>query len=94
MPAEDVAGVVAMLLAAATEAAKITGQTRKVGGRAPLAGLPCIFPTALGLSRGEFPEPMHLVVHAGMARFGIALPDPRDLGEALLAASVPEGRPH
>ena len=94
MPAEDVAGVVVTLLAAAMHANKISGQTREVGAGTSLAGLPCIVPTALGLSSGEPPEPMGLVIHAGMARFGVALPNPRGLGEALIAASASEGKRH
>ena len=94
MPAEGVAGIIATLVAAASKAAELlSGQARPIGGGASLAGAPVIFPTALGLSRGEPPEPMALVVHAGMARFGIALPNPRELGQALLAASAPEAKP-
>jgi hypothetical protein len=94
MPARDIAGVVAMLLAAAMSAAKLSGQTRRAGGGASLAGMPCIVPTALGLSGGKSPEQMNLVVHAGMARFGIALTNPRELGKALLTASASEGSRH
>ena len=94
MPAEGVAGVIATLVAAAAKAAQLSGQSRQAGGGTSLAGAPMIFPTALGLSRGEPPEPMALVVHAGMARFGIALTNPRELGQALLAASAPESKAH
>ena len=75
-------------------AAEISGQARPVGVGGSLAGIPCVVPTALGLSRGEPPEPMGLVVHAGMARLGTALTNPRELGQALLAASAPETQVH
>ena len=73
-------------------AAEISGQARPVGVGGSLAGIPCVVPTALGLSRGEPPEPMGH--HAGMARLGIALTNPRELGQALLAASAPETQVH
>lgn len=94
IPSEAVAGVVATLLGTAMKAAELSGQSRPVGGGVSLAGIPCIVPTAVGLSAGEPPEPMALVVHAGMARFGIALANPRALGEALLAATALEARAH
>lgn len=50
-----------------------------MGPGSSLAGIPCIVPTALGLSGGELPEPLALVIYAGMARFGIALSNPRGL---------------
>jgi hypothetical protein len=94
MPPEGVAGVVAALLIAAMKAAELSGQSRPVGAGASLAGIPSIVPTGIGLSAGEPPEPTGLVIHAGMARFGIALTNPRELGEALLATSADEGRAH
>ena len=93
MPAEDVGNLVCYLLAAAKKAAELSSQSRPDGHGQSLAGMALLKPTRLGLSRGEPPEPMGLVVHAGMARMGIALSNPRELGEALLAASAPEGRP-
>ena len=76
MTAKDVGGLVVMLLASAMEAAKMRGESPRVGSGASLVGMPCIQPTAIGLSAGEPPEPhSHLVVHAGMAQFGIALPN-------------------
>ena len=89
MPGQDVAGVVAMLLAAATDAARLSGQTPSAASSVPLAGAPLIVPTAIGLSQGGAPEPMALVVHAGMARIGIALSRPRELAHALWTASAP-----
>jgi hypothetical protein len=89
MPSKDVASVVAMLLAAAMDAAKMSGQTSSVGSGVSLAGAPMIIPTAIGLSQGDAPEPMALVVQAGMARFGIALSRPRELAHALWTASAP-----
>jgi hypothetical protein len=94
MPAEHVAALVAGLLGAAMKSAEIAGKTREPSPGASLAGLPCIVPTALGLSGGESNQPTALVVHAGMARFGIALPNPRELGQALLAVSAKEGPSH
>jgi len=89
MPGQDVASVVAMLLAAATDAARLSGQTPSAGSVVPLAGAPLIVPTAIGLSQGGALEPMALVVHAGMARIGIALSRPRELAHALWTASAP-----
>ena len=89
MPSKDVANVVAMLLAAAMDAAKLSGQTPSVGGGVSPADIPMIIPTAIGFSQGGAPEPMALVVHAGMARFGIALSKPRELAHALWTASAP-----
>jgi hypothetical protein len=89
MPGQDVASVVAMLLAAATDAARLSGQTTSTGSGLPLASAPTIVPTAIGLSQGGAPQPMALVVHAGMARIGIALSKPRELAHALWTASAP-----
>jgi len=89
MPSQDVASVVAMLLAAAMDAAKMSGQTPSVGGGVSPADIPMIIPTAISLSQGGAPEPMALVVHAGAARFGIALSKPRELAHALWTASAP-----
>jgi hypothetical protein len=93
MAAADVGSFVATLLAAAMEASQLSGQSSPVGQGTSLAGLPCIRPTAIGLSAGEATEPYSLVIHAGTARIGFALPNPQELGQALLAASAPEGRP-
>jgi hypothetical protein len=89
MPSRDVANVVTMLLAAAMDAAKLSGETPSVGGGVAPADIPMIVPTAISLSQGVAPEPMALVVHAGTARFGIALPKPRELAHALWTASAP-----
>lgn len=89
MPSQEVAGVVAMLLAAAMDAAKMSGQTSSAGGGVSLAGAPMIIPTAIGLSQGEASEPMALIVQAGMTRFGIALSRPRELAHDLWTASAP-----
>ena len=89
MPSKDIASVVTMLLAAAMDAAKMSGETPSVGGGVSPADIPMIIPTALSLSQGVAPEPMALVVHAGTARFGIALSKPRELAHALWTASAP-----
>jgi len=89
MPSKDIAGVVAMLLAAAMDAAKMSGETPSGGGGVLPADIPMIVPTAISLSQGGAPEPMALVVHAGMTRFGIALSKPRELAHALWTASAP-----
>jgi hypothetical protein len=93
MPATDVGSLVATLLAAAIEASQLSGQASPVGQGTSLAGLPCIRPTAIGLSTGEPEEPHSLVIHAGTARIGIALTNPQELAQALLALSAPKGRP-
>jgi len=93
MPAADVGAVVASLLAAATEASQLSGQSSPVGQGTSLAGLPYIRPTAIGLSTGEPAEPHALVVHAGTARFGIALTNPHELAHALMTMSAHETRP-
>ena len=89
MPGKDVANVVAMLLGAAMDAAKMSGETPSVGGAVSPADIPMIIPTAISLSQGVAPEPMALVVHAGTARFGIALSKPRELAHALWTAGAP-----
>lgn len=89
MPSKDVADVVAMLFAAAMDAAKMSGQTSSVGGGVSPADIPMIIPTAISFSQGGASGPMALVVHAGMARFGIALSKPRELAHALWTASAP-----
>jgi len=89
MPGKEVASVVIMLLAAAMDAAKMSGETPSVGGGVSPADIPMIVPTAISLSQGVAPEPMALIVHAGMARFGIALSKPRELAHALWTASAP-----
>jgi hypothetical protein len=93
MPGQDVAGVVAMLLAAAMDAARMSGQAPFAGSSVSLGGAPMIVPTAIGLSQGETSEPMALVVHAGTTRFGIALSKPRELAHALWTASAPRSFP-
>src|SRR5262245_59460644 len=63
MAAEDIAHLITTLIAAAGKTAELSGQERKLGSGASLAGMPCVIPTGLGSSRGEPPEPMSLVVH-------------------------------
>ena len=89
IPGKDVASVVTMPLTAAMDAAKMSGETPSVGGGVAPADIPMIIPTAISLSQGVAPEPMALVVHAGMARFGIALSKPRELAHAMWTASAP-----
>jgi hypothetical protein len=84
IPAKDVGGLVVMLLASAMEAAKTSGESPRARNGASLVGMPCIQPTAIALSESEPPEPRsHVVVHAGMAQFGIALPKPHELAHEL-----------
>lgn len=87
MPATSVGGVIASLVSAAAKAAELSGQACFKGIGASLSGGPVILPTAIGLSEGEPHEEMALVVQAGMARFAIALTNPRELAEAILAAT-------
>ena len=54
----------------------------------PLAGPPVLNPAGLGLSSSEERFPVALIVHMGKARFGVAIANPRELGQALLAASA------
>ncbi len=56
--------------------------------QAPLAGSPVLNPAGLGLSGPDPKFPTALTVHMGKARFGIAIAKPRELGQALLAASA------
>ena len=94
VPGKDIGAVVALLLAVATDTAKKAGQSPRVSGNTSLAGTPMLIPTTIGLSEGEPPEPVGFVIHAGMARFGIALTNPRELGQALIAASATRDTTH
>lgn len=53
-----------------------------------LAGSPVLNPGGVGLSSPDPRFPTSLVVHMGKARFGVAISNPRELGQALLAASA------
>ena len=54
----------------------------------PLAGSPVLNPSRVGLTSPDPRFPTALLVHMGKARFGIAISNPRELGQALLAASA------
>lgn len=59
----------------------------------PLAGSPVLNPSGVGLSSPDQRFPTALVVHMGKARFGVAISNPRELGQALLTASAsPESK--
>ncbi len=54
----------------------------------PLGGSPFLNPDGLGLTSPDPRFPTALVVHMGKARFGVAISNPRELWQALLAASA------
>lgn len=60
----------------------------------PLEGSPVLNPSGLALTSAQSQFPTALVVHMGRARIGVAIPKPRELGEALLAASAPSDIAH
>ncbi|MCL4217734.1 MAG: hypothetical protein KJ052_12120, partial [Candidatus Hydrogenedentes bacterium] len=56
--------------------------------KVPPKDFPVLVPTRFGLQDAQQGKPPILVVEAGPAGIGLALSDPRSLGEALLAASA------
>jgi hypothetical protein len=94
MPAKDVSQLIANLFAAAIAAAKMSGQYAPLGANASLAGMPILVPTGLGISEGAPPEPTSLVIHAGMVRIGIGIPNPHEIGATLLTVSAPGKTAH
>ncbi len=56
--------------------------------QSPLAGSPVLNPSGVGLTSPDPQFPTALVVHMGKARFGVAISNPRELGQAVLAASA------
>ena len=72
LPAEEIGALAAELLAAAQRASVLAGFKYSERSES-LRGIISFRPMGLGLSLGKPPEPQSLVVHAGKARFGIAL---------------------
>jgi hypothetical protein len=87
MPGQAIGGLVTVLLTAAMDAAKLQPPA---DANAPRAGTSSLIPTGIGLSQGEAPGSVNLIIRAGMAQFGITVSHPRSLAKALLEAA-PEG---
>ncbi len=88
IPPEAVPMLACMLLQDAQEA---SGEPEP---QSPLAGSPVLNPSGVGLTSPGPQFPTALVVHMGKARFGVAISNPRELGQALLAASASPDSTH
>jgi hypothetical protein len=88
IPPEAVPLLACMMLQDAKEASGAVLQPR------PLEESPVLNPSGLGLSSPDPRFPTSLVVHMGKARFGVAISKPRELGQALLAASASPDSSH
>ncbi len=82
IPPEAVPMLACIMLQDAQEA---SGEPER---QSPLAGSPVLNPSGLALTSPDPRFPTALVVHMGKARFGVAISNPRELGQALLAASA------
>lgn len=60
----------------------------------PLSGLIGLNPSAIGISSPDPQTPAALIVYMGNVRFGLSIPNPRELGQALLAASASPDSKH
>jgi hypothetical protein len=94
MPADLAVRMAASILAAALEASKRAG----IEPESPtsLAGVPCIRPSAIGLSASLEPGPLALVVHIGAARFCLLLENQlsAELARTLITASAERDQKH
>jgi len=88
IPPEAVPMLACMMLQDAQEASGGSDPSQ------PLGGSPVLKPDGVGLSSPDPRFPTSLVVHMGKARFGVAIANPRELGQALLAASASPDSTH
>jgi hypothetical protein len=90
MPSASAAYVVAMLLVAATKASKLSNEALSLNGTSSV-DIPIVVPTAVRLAQNGKQERLTLMVHAGTAQFGLVIPNPCELADALAAANRSRG---